>query len=174
MDYKAMSVAQLAVARKKLKEEAKSVNKAIAVRGEFLKANMIKGKKWITDPEYCELKEKKTMIDADLKYTAELWKAVSKEQEVRERKAQLVIDELDVREREVEDIKEMKANERRPDGTELQYLYEFDSLKGAKRRLVVMMIREIGLQRFLELRRIASWDERHRNNAYYGNSLTRR
>lgn len=63
--------------------------------------------------------------------------------------------------------RDAKADARRPGGPNVWFGPEFNNIKGAEKRLVVMMAREIGQDRYNELRRIAYWDTRRGNNRYY-------
>ena len=65
------------------------------------------------------------------------------------------------------DGRNRKAEERRPGGPPVWFGSEFNNIKGSEKRLIVMMAREIGQARYQELKRIAYWDEKHRNNRYY-------
>ena len=65
------------------------------------------------------------------------------------------------------DERNAKANKRRPDQPYVWFGSEFNNIRGAEKRLIVMMAREIGQDRYQELKRIAYWDERHGNNRYY-------
>lgn len=65
------------------------------------------------------------------------------------------------------DERNSKADERRPSGPAVWMGQEFKNIKGAEKRLIIMMAREIGQMRYTELRRIAFWDHERGNNRYY-------
>ena len=64
-----------------------------------------------------------------------------------------------------------RAEDRRPGGPVVWFDPLFRNIKGAEKRLIVMMAREIGQARFAELKRIAYWDEHHKNNHYYSSTM---
>ena len=167
MDYSTMSLAELIAEKKRLGLEIASATRAVRVRRDFLKSTGLNRKKQDQDGLVIQLRSHVVELQHNMTEIMSVKERRAWQEECERREYEARIDQLDAKEREIEEYKNMKANARRPDGKEVYYLYEFDNLKGVKRRLIVMMIREIGVQRFLELRRIANWDERHHNNEYY-------
>ena len=172
-DYCSMTLYELNNEKSKLGKENAYVCRQIKARSDYLKSITPRGQKWNNDPSLLQMKEERNRLGVEMQEIARVRKSIIMENEIRERKAITELGELDAKERELKDMLDMRAASRRPNGTELRYLYEFDSFRGSKRRLAVLMINEIGLQRFLELRRIANYDDRHQNDAYYGKSLRR-
>lgn len=167
MDYGTMTLTELCAEKKRLGLEIANATRAVRARRDFLKSTGLNRKKQDLDGLVIQLKSHVVELQHNMQEIVSVKERRVWQEECERREYEARIDQLDAREREIEEYKNMKANARRPDGKEIFYLYEFDNLKGSKRRLIVMMIREIGLQRFLELRRIATWDERHHNDEYY-------
>ena len=107
--------------------------------------------------ELCEFRKNRAMEKALERETNEL--ALM---QVEMEKARLFAENKDVIA-----IRNAKAEERRPKGPNVWFGAEFKNIRGSEKRLIVMMAREIGQERYQELRRIALWDEHHKNNRYY-------
>ena len=162
-----MTLTELKVEKKELGKQFGEITKEINRVREEIKAKTPVGQPYRNHPALVELREKRDKIQKRMLELDEIRNTQRNQMILAEREAQMRLDELDAREYYMEEERNMKAMSRRPNGEQLTYLYEFDKMTGTKRRLAILMIREIGLDRFLELRRIASWDERHGNDAYY-------
>lgn len=162
-----MTLIQIKEEKKQLGKQISDICKKINVYREHLKAITAPGQGYRNDPHYVELREQRDQLQNRMAELDQYRREHHQQMLLAERKARQELEELDAREYYQMEERNLKAMSRRPNGEMLTYLYEFDHFKGTKRRLAIMMIREIGLDRFLELRRIASFDERHGNNAYY-------
>ena len=168
---------------KQLKTQMKSavtiVQNKIRKRREYLRSVRypgyepnIKG-----DPEILQLKTNLTEAASELSSMEEYMKIRSSRVKVEEARATLEMHKIelekaqfDAENKEFISVRNMKAEERRPHGPNVWFGPEFNNIRGAEKRLIVMMAREIGQERYNELRRIAYWDDQHRNNRYYTGS----
>lgn len=162
-----MTLAQIKAEKTQIGQQISEVCKEINKYREHLKAITPLGQPYRNDPHYIELRAKRDALQDRMRELSEYRRYHQNQMILAEKKAQEQIDEMNARDYYRAEKRNMQAASRRPNGEVLSYLYEFDHFKGTKRRLAIMMIREIGMDRFLELRRIASWDERHGNNDYY-------
>lgn len=177
--YDAMSMVELNDLKKKLGSQSAALNRQINKRKEYLKQSRypgydpsIKG-----DAEIIELKLQLNDVNREISILKEYKRNRQAFKEVEEaraklekRKIALEVAQFEAENKDFIDSRNAKADERRPDKPKVWFGSEFNNIKGAEKRLIMMMAREIGQARYQELKRIAYWDEQHGNNHYYTGS----
>ena len=171
-----MTLYELREQKQKLTSTVTAVQNKIRKRKEYLKAARYPGYEPSVknDPEILQLKIDLTEASNELSSFTEYMKIRNSRAKVEEARAALELHKIELEKAQFEadnkdfiDERNAKADERRPNGSNVWFGPEFNNIKGAEKRLIVMMAREIGQARYNELRRIAYWDDRHRNNRYY-------
>lgn len=174
-----MTLLELGNEKTKLSNRCTALNRAIQKRKEYLKKARYPGYEPNVkeDPELIQLKTELCQASNDVCSIKEYLKARKAMAQVEEKKAQLEMYKIELEKAQYEaenqefiDARNAKATERRPDQPYVWFGSEFNNIKGAEKRLIVMMAREIGQARYQELKRIAYWDEKHGNNRYYTGS----
>ena len=174
--YENMTLKELRTERQVLVSRITSLNRQIGKRKEYLKSVRAPGTQIGLDQDEEIIRLKDELADVTQKCSA--LKAVKRvrEEQLQAEQAQAKADmkEAKLRQEEVDaanakfiDERNAKANKRRPDQPYVWFGSEFNNIRGAEKRLIVMMAREIGQARYQELKRIAYWDEQHGNNRYY-------
>ena len=179
-EWDKMSLLELGNLKQKMSNRCSALNRAIQKRKEAIKAAARPGEpvNSKSDPELIKLKIELTEASNDIcniKEYMQIRKSRAKiEEKIVEKQAELETYKIELEKAKYEaenkdfvDGRNAKANERRPGGPPVWFGREFDNIKGSEKRLIVMMAREIGQARYQELKRIAYWDEQHRNNRYY-------
>ena len=174
--YENMTLKELRTERQVLVSRITSLNRQIGKRKEYLKKVRAPGTQIGLDQDEEIIRLKDELADVTQKCSAlKAVKRVREEQLQAERaqakadmkEAKLRQEEADAANAKFIDERNAKANDRRPDQPFVWFGSEFNNIRGAEKRLIVMMAREIGQDRYQELKRIAYWDERHGNNRYY-------
>jgi len=172
----AMTMIELTDYKQKLSGRITALNRKIQKRKAYLKAARYPGYEpnIKNDPELLKLKDEMTEAANEMSAFKEYRKVRQSRVKVEEAKAALEMRKIeletmmyDAENKDFIDRRNAKAAERRPGGPNVWFGPEFNNIKGAEKRLIVMMAREIGQERYQELKRIAYWDEHHRNNRYY-------
>ena len=178
-EWDRMSMLELSEEKQRMSNRCAALNRSIQKRKEVLKAKVRPGEPVgsKSDPELIKLKIELTEASNDVSNIKEYIQVRKARAKAEERKAELEVYKIELEKaqyeaenREFIDARNAKANERRPDQPYVWFGNEFNNIKGAEKRLVVMMAREIGQARYQELKRIAYWDEKHGNNRYYTGS----
>lgn len=175
-EYEKMSIRELRTEKQVLSNQVTKLQRAISKRKEYLKQVRYPGYSVSVDKDE-EVIRLKTELEEVTRKCATL-KDVKRirEQQLQAEQAKAKADMLEEKLRqdtlEAENAKfiderNAKADERRPDQPYVWFGNEFNNIRGAEKRLIVMMAREIGQARYQELKRIAYWDERQGNNRYY-------
>jgi len=174
--YENMTLRELRTEKQVLSMQITKLNRAIGQRKEYLKKVRAPGCPVGLDQDEEIIRLKDELAEITQKCgTLKAIKRVREEQLQAER-AQAKADLMEAKHRQEEtdaanakfiDERNAKANERRPDQPFVWFGSEFNNIRGAEKRLIVMMAREIGQARYQELKRIAYWDEQHGNNRYY-------
>lgn len=174
--YENMTLKELRTERQVLVSRITSLNRQIGKRKEYLKKVRAPGTQIGLDQDEEIIRLKDELADVTQKCSAlKAVKRVREEQLQAERaqakadmkEAKLRHEEADAANAKFIDERNAKANKRRPDQPYVWFGSEFNNIRGAEKRLIVMMAREIGQDRYQELKRIAYWDEQHGNNRYY-------
>lgn len=174
--YEDMTLRELRTEKQVLSLQVTKLNRAISKRKEYLKKVRAPGCQVGLDQDEEIIRLKDELAEVTQKCCAlKAVKRVREEQMQAERaQAKADIKEAKLRQEEADaanakfiDERNAKARERRPDQPFVWFGSEFNNIRGAEKRLIVMMAREIGQARYQELKRIAYWDEKHRNNRYY-------
>jgi len=175
-DMDGMTLIELRDYKQKLSGRITALNRKIQKRKEYLKATRYPGYEPSVknDPEIMQMKIELAEVSNEMSSFKEYRRLRENRVKVEEAKADLELHRIelekmqfDAENRDFIDQRNAKASERRPGGPNVWFGPEFNNIKGAEKRLIVMMAREIGQARYQELKRIAYWDEHHRNNRYY-------
>lgn len=162
-DFAGQSLDTLKAYRDELGKKYGEAGRAINARRKYLKTTSGKGVSIKDDPELKELQAKSIVLQNELTRLKEYMTA---------NKDDLEAEDLRVKEEiaayEVERAKLIETL--RPASPRIWFGSEFKKCTDSERRLVSMMAREIGLRRYQELRMIAFYDEKHKNNKYYTGS----
>lgn len=173
-----MSEVELRDYHQALKADMKELHEQITARHAEMKVLGMNKKERAKDEEIKRLQEQRTRVNqacqelATFRNDQALEKKIAREagelalMRIEMERAQLKFENKDVIE-----ANNARADERRPGGPVVWFDPLFRNIKGAEKRLIVMMAREIGQARFAELKRIAFWDEHHRNNHYYSSTM---
>lgn len=178
-EMEVLSLVELRDCKQKLSGKITSLNRKMQKRKQYLKDARypgyepnIKG-----DAELLQMKEEMVGLVSEMSHLKEYIKLrncrVSVETEraaFERRKIALEQAQFEAENKDFINGRNAKAEERRPGGPAVWFGPEFNNIKGAEKRLIVMMAREIGQNRYNELRRIAYWDHRNGNNRYYTGS----
>ena len=162
-DFSGQSLDTLKAYRDELGRKYGEAGRAICVRRKYLKTISGPGVPIKDDPELKELQAKSIVLQNEIIQLKEYMTA---------NKDDLEREDLRVKEEmaayEVERAKMIETL--RPAAPRIWFGSEFKKCTDSERRLVSMMAREIGLKRYQELRMIAFYDEKHKNNRYYTGS----
>lgn len=179
VNFDEMSLLELRDYKQKLSQKIADVNNRISVRKRYIKNARCPGNELSekTDHELLALKQELLKLSYEMSDFKEYKRIRDQRAAVEQEKANLEMQELQIEKMrfEAENAKfitarNMKADERRPDKPRVWFGGEFNNIKGAEKRLIMMMAREIGQERYQELKRIAYWDEQRQNNRYYTGS----
>lgn len=171
-----LTLVELGNTKQKLKNNIAIIQNNIRKRREYLKAARYPGYEPSikNDPEILQMKidleqaeKERSAFEEYLKIRKGRAKAEEARAELELYKIELEKAQYEAENKEFIDCRNAKADERRPHGGNVWMGGEFNNIKGAEKRLIVMMAREIGQARYQELKRIAYWDEHHKNNRYY-------
>lgn len=173
-----MSEQELLAYHKKLKAEMRRLNEKKVNRHAKMKALGMNKKARANDPYIKELVELITETNAACQEYSEFRKDKAAEKAIQRETEELTLMRIEMdkaqlrfENKDVIDFRNEQADERRPGGPVVWFDPLFRDIKGAEKRLIVMMAREIGQARFAELKRIAFWDEHHKNNHYYSSTM---
>lgn len=178
-DFDSMSLLELRAYKQKIAGKIADINNRISVRKRYIKNAKCPGNELSekTDHELLELKQELLKASYEMSEFKEYKRIRDSRAAVEQERAKLEMQELQIEKMrfEAENAKfitarNMKADERRPDKPRVWFGGEFNNIKGAEKRLIMMMAREIGQERYQELKRIAYWDEQRGNNHYYTGS----
>lgn len=177
-ELEGMSEIELREYRQSLKNDMRELHDQIVARHAEMKVLGLNKHERAKDEEIKRLQELVTKVTignqelSTFRNDQALEKKIAKEagelalMRIEMERAQLKFENKDVIE-----ANNARADERRPSGPVVWFDPLFRNIKGAEKRLIVMMAREIGQARFAELKRIAFWDEHHRNNKYYSSTM---
>ena len=175
-EFDAMTLVELRDYKQKISAKITAANRKIQKRKAYLKAVRYPGYEPSVknDDEILRLKVEVSEATNEMSSYKEYMKIRNSRAKVEEARANLEMHKIELEKMQYEaDNKEFincrnaKADERRPGGPSVWMGGEFNDIRGAEKRLIVMMAREIGQARYQELKRIAYWDEHHGNNRYY-------
>ena len=173
-----MSEIELRDYRDGLKANMRELNDMIVARHAEMKTLGMNAKARAKDEYVIQLKGVQTKTSMALQELAEfrnnkvLEKKIEKEaNELALMRIEMEQSQLKFENRDVIAFRNAQADERRPGGPVVWIDPLYRNLHGAEKRLIIMMAREIGQARFAELKRIAFWDEHHRNNKYYSSTM---
>lgn len=167
-----MSSGEINTWRSQLKGKVSKLNIKMAERNKYLKSLGKTAAQRKADPEYASLL---TMLE-DYSHMLNVIKDYRREHaaqlEIERTNAELEIRRMRredaMREAETQDALIAKAREIekiRPAAPRIYFGSEFRKCTTSERRLVSMMAREIGLERYQQLRKIAFWDEKMKRRA---------
>lgn len=162
-----MSSGEINTWRSQIKGKVSKLNAQITKRNQYLKALGKTAAERKADPEYAFML---TELE-DYSHTLNVIKDYKREQaaqlEIEKANAELEIKRMRredaLREAEAQDALIAQAHEIekiRPAAPRIFFGSEFRKCTTSERRLVSMMAREIGLERYQQLRKIAFWDEK--------------
>ena len=172
----AMTLMELSRYRQEVKNKLGDLGRKIQKRREYLKSARypLYNAEINADEEIVQLKAEYEEAQKEMSAFKEYMKIRKSRASAEEAKAKLELQRVQLEtmmfEAEHKDFigeRNRKADDRRPHGPNVWFGSEFNNIRGAEKRLIVMMAREIGQARYSELKRIAYWDENHGNNRYY-------
>ena len=167
-----MSSGEINTWRSQLKGKVSKLNTKITKRNQHLKALGKTAAERKADPEYASLLEKLSEHSYELNVIKDYKREHAAQIEIEKANAELEIKQM----RREDALKEAEAQEAliakareiekiRPAAPRIFFGSEFRKCTTSERRLVSMMAREIGLERYQQLRKIAFWDEKMKRRA---------
>ena len=177
-EMEGMTDAELLEYRQKLKADMRKLHEKTVARQAEMKAVGLTSKVRVKDEEVIALKQLQTKTAVALQALADFRSNRAMEKKIEQEANELALMRIEMERaqlkfenKDVIEANNARADERRPGGPVVWFDPLFRNIKGAEKRLIVMMAREIGQARFAELKRIAFWDEHHRNNHYYSSTM---
>lgn len=167
-----MSSGEINTWRSQLKGKVSRLNAKIAKLNQYLKALGKTTAERKADPEYAFLLTELEDYSHTLNVIKDYKREHAAQLEIERTNAELEIKQMRredaLREAEAQDTLIAKAHEIekiRPAAPRIFFGSEFRKCTTSERRLVSMMAREIGLERYQQLRKIAFWDEKMKRKA---------
>ena len=177
-EMEGMTDAELLEYRQGLKADMRKLHEKTVSRQAEMKAVGLISKVRAKDEEVIALKQLQTKTAVALQALADFRSNRAMEKKIEQEANELALMRIEMERaqlkfenKDVIEANNARADERRPGGPVVWFDPLFRNIKGAEKRLIVMMAREIGQARFAELKRIAFWDEHHRNNHYYSSTM---
>ena len=169
-NFELMTKNQLSVYKQQLKSKITKLNKKISERKKYLKSVRNPKLTYVPDETLEQWKKEIAELAEESNRLKEYNKAYNARIQAEEIRSQLELRKAQDEALKYDKYRERLADERRPKGERVWMGSEFRKLRPAEKRLIMLMAREIGQQRFQELRRIAFYDEKHHKNIYYTGS----
>lgn len=177
-EMEGMTDAELLEYRQGLKADMRKLHEKTVARQAEMKAVGLTSKVRAKDEEIIALKQLQTKTAVALQALADFRSNRAMEKKIEREANELALMRIEMEQsqlkfenRDVIAFRNAQADERRPGGPVVWIDPLYRNLHGAEKRLIIMMAREIGQARFAELKRIAFWDEHHRNNKYYSSTM---
>ena len=177
-EMEGMTDAELLEYRQGLKADMRKLHEKTVARQAEMKAVGLTSTVRAKDEEVIALKQLQTKTAVALQALADFRSNRAMEKKIEREANELALMRIEMEQsqlkfenRDVIAFRNAQADERRPGGPVVWIDPLYRNLHGAEKRLIIMMAREIGQARFAELKRIAFWDEHHRNNHYYSSTM---
>lgn len=168
--FESMTKSELSAHKQQIKSKIAKLNKKLSERKKYLKSVRNPNLTYGPDKEYEAMKAEMLELAEESSRLKEFNRTYNAKLEAERLESELALRKAQDDALKYDKYRERLADERRPKGERIWMGSEFRKLRPAEKRFIMLIAREIGQQRFQELRRIAFADEKHHRNVYYTGS----